>query len=167
MSDRFDAAAADNKGTKFDSSRDKGQPFVFRVGTGRVIEGWDEAFRTMKQGNSASQQGLSQAITLTTQSVNTSATLAGSYLLGGRTSLNFSLQEGQRQYDQALVAGSSISGKDRSTVATLGLSYRVTEAASLSCSVTHDQLRADASVAAVATSTQGTVVSCSGTITLR
>jgi hypothetical protein len=122
---------------------------------------------TLRQGNSASQQGLSQAITLTTQSVNTSAQLAGSYLLGGRTSLNFSLQEGQRQYDQALVAGSSISGKDRSTVATLGLSYRVTEAASLSCSVTHDQLRADASVAAVATSTQGTVVSCSGTITLR
>ncbi len=37
-------------GTKFDSSRDQGAPFVFRVGTGRVIKGWDEAFATMKKG---------------------------------------------------------------------------------------------------------------------
>lgn len=37
-------------GTKFDSSRDAGQPYVFRVGTGRVIKGWDEAFLTMKPG---------------------------------------------------------------------------------------------------------------------
>ena len=122
---------------------------------------------TLRQGNSASQQGLTQTLTLTTQSVNTSASLGGSYLLGGRTSLNFSFQEGQRKYDQAIVAGSGVSGKDRSTVATLGLAYRLTEAASLACSVTHDQLRADASVSTVATSTQGTTVTCSGTITLR
>lgn len=37
-------------GTKFDSSRDRGAPYVFRVGTGAVIAGWDEAFLTMKKG---------------------------------------------------------------------------------------------------------------------
>ena len=37
-------------GAKFDSSRDRGAPYVFRVGTGRVIPGWDEAFATMKAG---------------------------------------------------------------------------------------------------------------------
>lgn len=37
-------------GTKFDSSRDRGAPFTFRVGTGRVIQGWDEAFATMRKG---------------------------------------------------------------------------------------------------------------------
>lgn len=37
-------------GTKFDSSRDRGIPYSFRLGTGRVIKGWDEAFATMKRG---------------------------------------------------------------------------------------------------------------------
>ena len=37
-------------GTKFDSSVDRGQRFLFVVGTGRVIKGWDEAFLSMKKG---------------------------------------------------------------------------------------------------------------------
>lgn len=37
-------------GMKFDSSYDRGQPFTFRVGTGEVIKGWDEAFAQMKKG---------------------------------------------------------------------------------------------------------------------
>lgn len=37
-------------GTPFDSSYRKGIPFTFRVGTGAVIRGWDEAFLTMKKG---------------------------------------------------------------------------------------------------------------------
>jgi peptidylprolyl isomerase len=37
-------------GTKFDSSYDRGQPFVFRIGTGAVIKGWDEGLMTMKVG---------------------------------------------------------------------------------------------------------------------
>jgi peptidylprolyl isomerase len=37
-------------GTKFDSSVDRGQPFQFAVGKGQVIQGWDEAFLSMKKG---------------------------------------------------------------------------------------------------------------------
>ncbi|MDI1337019.1 MAG: FKBP-type peptidyl-prolyl cis-trans isomerase [Lacunisphaera sp.] len=37
-------------GTKFDSSRDRGEPYVFRVGTDSVIKGWDEAFGGMLKG---------------------------------------------------------------------------------------------------------------------
>lgn len=37
-------------GTKFDSSLDRGQPFSFPLGQGRVIKGWDEGVATMKIG---------------------------------------------------------------------------------------------------------------------
>lgn len=38
-------------GTKFDSSRDRGQPFSFPLGQGRVIRGWDEGIALMKVGD--------------------------------------------------------------------------------------------------------------------
>lgn len=37
-------------GTPFDSSYKSGMPITFRVGTGAVIKGWDEAFLTMRKG---------------------------------------------------------------------------------------------------------------------
>jgi len=37
-------------GTKFDSSRDRNQPFSFQIGLDQVIKGWDEGISTMKVG---------------------------------------------------------------------------------------------------------------------
>jgi FKBP-type peptidyl-prolyl cis-trans isomerase FkpA len=46
----FDAAAKDQRGRKFDSSRDRGQPFSFPLGGGRVIRGWEQGVPGMKVG---------------------------------------------------------------------------------------------------------------------
>jgi hypothetical protein len=40
-------------GTKFDSSRDRGKEFTFKIGKGQVIKGWDQGFATMKRGECA------------------------------------------------------------------------------------------------------------------
>jgi FKBP-type peptidyl-prolyl cis-trans isomerase FkpA len=44
------SGAADHRGRKFDSSRDRGEAFTFRLGAGDVIGGWDQGVAGMKVG---------------------------------------------------------------------------------------------------------------------
>jgi FKBP-type peptidyl-prolyl cis-trans isomerase len=46
----FDPAAPDRRGRKFDSSRDRRQPFSFPLGAAHVIKGWEQGVPGMKVG---------------------------------------------------------------------------------------------------------------------
>ena len=46
----YDEKAPDNKGKQFDTSANRGLPFGFIVGVGRVIKGWDQGILGMKVG---------------------------------------------------------------------------------------------------------------------
>ena len=53
----YDPTKPDGRGAKFDSSMDRGVPFGFILGAGRVIRGWDEGVVGMKTGGSAVSLG--------------------------------------------------------------------------------------------------------------
>lgn len=46
----YDPAAENQRGSQFDSSRTAGRPFIFPLGAGRVIKGWDQGVVGMRVG---------------------------------------------------------------------------------------------------------------------
>jgi len=46
----YDTSGSENKGPKFDSSVDRGDPFSFLLGKGQVIAGWDNGVAGMRVG---------------------------------------------------------------------------------------------------------------------
>jgi FKBP-type peptidyl-prolyl cis-trans isomerase FkpA len=47
----YEPGAPEDKGKKFDSSRDRGQPLRFTIGAGQVIKGWEEGVQGMRVGS--------------------------------------------------------------------------------------------------------------------
>ncbi|PYR42681.1 MAG: peptidylprolyl isomerase [Acidobacteria bacterium] len=46
----YDGTRPDHHGKKFDSSRDRSDPFQFKLGASQVIQGWDQGVAGMKVG---------------------------------------------------------------------------------------------------------------------
>jgi hypothetical protein len=53
MATNLHSTTPQEDGSKFDSSRDRGTPFTFKLGQGKVIKGWDLGVATMKRGEKA------------------------------------------------------------------------------------------------------------------